>query len=752
MFQFFFKYPRTIFSKGQFVLLCGWPKWTLFLLALAAAAGLAWVIRSRVMRDVRGVRRTQAGVIWLLQTLVVTLVLVLLWKPSIMIAELRPQQNIIALVVDDSRSMGITENGTTRQAAAVKALEGGLLDKLKETFVTRLYRLDSHATRMESLAELHASAPATHIGESLKQLVAETSDLPIGALVLLSDGSDNSGGIDLKTISALRNRRIPVHAVGFGAEHAFRDVEMDDANVAARVLPESRLAARVSFHQRGYLGRRSTLSVRDGDKVLVSREVTFGGEGKIQTETLLFNAGAAGAKEYRFSIDTLPDEENKANNTIIRNVNVESGKRRVLYVEGEPRWEYKFIRRAEDDDPIIHVASMMRTTENKIYRQGVADAKELADGFPVRAEELFGFQGLILGSVEAGYFTSNQLELIREFVDRRGGGLLLLGGRLGLADGGWGQSSIAELIPTSLPSGKTTFERAPSTVELTSAGTDNLICRLVDDPGRNAEQWKKLPYLADHQQPGAPKPGAAVLALSINGGRRAPLLITENYGRGRTAILATGGTWRWQMNQPVGDTSHDMFWRQLLRWLVADTHDHVVASVASEMLFDEGSVRLAAEVRDKDYLPAADASVEANILGPGGIATNVRLAPSADTAGTFQAEWTAEKPGSYVAEIVARRGTEEVGRDTAAFERVDGAAENFHTEQNRELLDSLASQTGGRYWRPEELSKLSSEIPYSAAGITMRERKPLWNMPIVFLIILALRAGEWLLRRRWGIV
>src|SRR6202158_6476572 len=128
MFQFFFKYPRTIFSKGQFVLLCGWPKWTLFLLALAAAAGLAWVIRSRVMRDVRGVRRTQAGVIWLLQTLVVTLVLVLLWKPSIMIAELRPQQNIIALVVDDSRSMGITENGTTGQAAAGKALGGGVLD------------------------------------------------------------------------------------------------------------------------------------------------------------------------------------------------------------------------------------------------------------------------------------------------------------------------------------------------------------------------------------------------------------------------------------------------------------------------------------------------------------------------------------------------------------------------------------------------------------------------------------------------
>ena len=77
-----------------------------------------------------------------------------------------------------------------------------------------------------------------------------------------------------------------------------------------------------------------------------------------------------------------------------RLVNVEAGKRRILYVEGEPRWEYKFIRRAEDDDHIVQVASMLRTTENKIYRQGIDDPKELADGFPSSAEDLFAFQGL----------------------------------------------------------------------------------------------------------------------------------------------------------------------------------------------------------------------------------------------------------------------------------------------------------------------------------------------------------------------
>ena len=140
-------------------------------------------------------------------------------------------------------------------------------------------------------------------------------------------------------------------------------------------------------------------------------------------------------------------------------VNVGSEPRRILYIEGEPRWEYKFIRQAEEDDRMVQIVSMVRTSENKIYRQGIADPKELADGFPSRPEDLFAYQGLIIGSVEAGYFTPAQQELIREFVDRRGGGLLLLGGQFALADGGWNASKLTDLMPTTLPTQPGTFHR-----------------------------------------------------------------------------------------------------------------------------------------------------------------------------------------------------------------------------------------------------------------------------------------------------
>ena len=771
MFEFFFKYPHSVYARGQFALLGAWPKWMLVLLILAAAAGLAWLIRSHLARAAPVMRSWRASVIWGLQTLLAALLLVLLWQPAITVAELKPQQNIIAVLVDDSRSMAISEDGFTRQAQAVKALQSGVLTSLNRSFQTRLYRVDNVPARIDSLKDLRPDAPSTRIGDSLKQLSEETSDLPIGAVVLLSDGDDNTGGIGADAISALRARHIPVHTVGFGRERAGHDVELDDAVVAPRALADSRVAARIALHQRGYAGAKIDLTVRDVSagqvKVLATRTISLGRDGNLQTEILMFDIGGAGAKTLQIAAGPLPGEENTANNTLTRVVNVGSEPRRILYMEGEPRWEYKFIRQAEEDDRMVQIASIDRTSENKIYRQGISDPKELADGFPSRPDDLFVYQGLIVGSVEAGYFTPGQQELIREFVDRRGGGLLLLGGQFALADGGWNASNLTDLLPATLPTQPGTFHREAdpkngtthATAELAPAGVDSAITRLVDDPAANAAKWKKLPYLMDYEDPGTPKPGAAVLANTITPeARKLPLLITENFGRGRTAIMATGGSWRWQMSSPLGDTAHDLFWQQLLRWLVADTPGHVAASVPAQMLLDNGAVTLTAEVRDPQYNPAPDARVEAHILGPSGASALVEMTPVPDSPGQFQAAWSAPKTGAYLTEVTAQRadpnsGTvKELGRDVLTFQRMDGVAENFHTEQNRDLLERLATQTGGQYWKPADLGKLAGAIPFSEAGVTMRETKDLWNLPLVFLVLLLLRFSEWWLRRKWGIV
>lgn len=752
MFEFLFKYPPDVFTHGTFLLLGSWPVWALVALIASAAVGLGWLLWRRIAQSPGALRRGRAAVLWLLQTALVALLLLLLWQPAMSVSTLKPQQNVVAVVVDDSRSMSVADANGTRKDAAVALLRDGLLNSLQKRFVVRLYRAGAEATRIDRLDQLTAALPATHLGESLKTVAADSATLPIGAVVLLSDGADNTGGIDGGTLAQLRERRLPVNAIGFGREQMDKDVELANADVPVRTLANSRMEALVTIRQHGFGGSHARITVRDAGKTLASRDVLLR-DAPSQTETMLLDAGHEGVRDLRISVDPLKGEESPANNQVTRVLYVDPGPRRILYVEGEPRWEFKFIRRAVEDDKQLQLVSMLRTTQNKIYRQGVSSPEELQDGFPTKPEDLFAYQGLILGSVEAAYFTPLQQELIRQFVDRRGGGLLFLGGRASLADGGYKQEPFDDLLPVALPSGKNTFVRDMVEADLTASGKDSLICRVEEDRDMNADRWSRFPLLANYQNVGKVKPGAVELAqMDVPGRGKLPLLVTQNYGRGRTAVFATGGSWRWKMQQPVGDTSQQTVWRQMIRWLSTDTPAQVVASVSQRLLEDSGHLQLRADVRDANYLPACNVDVEARIVAPDGSAETVPLKADSQHSGMYLADWDAPKDGSYIAEITATRPNQNLGRDVITFRREDGVAENFGRTQNRELLEKLAEATGGKYYKPSDARRLGNDISYSEAGISMRETKDLWNMPAVFLAILLLRAAEWLLRRKWGFV
>jgi uncharacterized membrane protein len=753
MLEWLFKYPPTVFLHGQLVLRSAWPRWPLVLSVIAVGLALGWVMRGRRASDTSRTVRWRLPLIWLAQWTMAALILLLLWRPAIAVSELVPQANIIAVLVDDSRSMSIADHGSTRLQQAAQALQGRWFASLGRTFQTRVYRFDSSLVRLPGPdSALIANGPATHINAVLNEFASDTASVPVGAVVLLSDGGDNSGRIDRGTLEVLRQRRIPVHTVGFGAAQVPQDIEIESVALTARALAHSRVTASVDVAQSGFAGRHTSVSVRDGEKLLATRDLLLGADGATVSTELTFDLPDAGPRLLRFQVAALPGEGNARNNELARLVNVEAGPRRILYVEGEPRWEYKFIRRAEEDDAAVQLVSMLRTTENKIYRQGVKDALELADGFPTKPEDLFGFDGLIVGSVDAGYFSAAQQGLMREFVNRRGGGLLLLGGRQALADGVWSGSQLNDLLPVTLPMINGTFHREPARVSLTIAGADSPITRLVDDRAANLALWTKLPTLMDFQDPGRVKPGASELAQMQAGGRTMPLLVTENYGRGRTAVLATGGTWRWQMSLPLGDPTHAVFWHQLLHWLVADTRGQLNAQVSAGILQDDGHVQLLADVRDRNYLPATDAVVNAHLIGPERLQADVSLRAVPGIPGRYQTDWTAPAVGTYVAELTASQGALSAGRDTIAFQRQDGVAENFHTGQNVALLKSLAAETGGRYWSPDDLDGLGRAIPFSDAGVSVQKFQDLWNMPAVFLTLILLRLGEWLLRRRWGVV
>ena len=307
-----------------------------------------------------------------------------------------------------------------------------------------------------------------------------------------------------------------------------------------------------------------------------------------------------------------------------------------------------------------------------------------------------------------------------------------------------------------LPEGKGTFHRDFTGQELTAAGRAEHHLPAGRRPGAQRRALEE--DAADGQLPGSRRAQARRhRAAGIHARGQAasmPLLVTENYGRGRTVLFATEGSWRWKMWMDHDDKTHATFWQQMFRYLVTDTPGQVTATTPKA-----GAVRRHARA---DPRGSARQGVQARDQRQSAGALHwARMAPAppwnwrrcrskkASTAG----EWTAEKPGSYVAEIIAGREQEEIGQRRADLPpRRRRGGELPYLAEPRAAGEALASRPAGGTTQPDEASKLASEISYSEAGITTRETRDLWDMPVVFLLALGIRAAEWLLRRKWGVV
>src|SRR5690606_38970938 len=206
-------------------------------------------------------------------------------------------------------------------------------------------------------------------------------------------------------------------------------------------------------------GGTARIKVYDGDTFLSTTEVELD---PTQSSTMAFidvEVEEPGQLDLRFTLDPLNGERSLANNSRASVVDVPEARYRILYVEGEPRWEYKFLQRALSDDPSIQLSTLLKVTPNKFYRQGIDNPEELADGFPTERHELFAYDALMIGSMNVAAFTAEQQQMIRDFVSERGGSLLMLAGLNGLGLGGWGESVVSEVLPSRLDQQDAAFVR-----------------------------------------------------------------------------------------------------------------------------------------------------------------------------------------------------------------------------------------------------------------------------------------------------
>jgi uncharacterized membrane protein len=758
--RFLFGHEQAVFTNGRFGFDVRPSALLLVVIFLLAAVFIYFIyLRPRI----RLPTRTTATLIALRATLLM-LMIVLLLRPVVVVSSVIPRSSYVALVVDDSLSMKLHDaaGGAMRLDTVKQALlntgPNSFLSRLEQKFKTNLYGFSSALSRLKDANDLYGEGRTSDLSGALDETIKRSSGMPLSAIVLATDGASNVPSDITNTLRELRARDIAVFTIGVGDTAKPLDAELTRINMPRRVLAGSRVNIETFVGLSGYSATRVLLGVREDGRAIKTEEFNLRGN-DTQAINLEITPTTPGVHRYTVEITPLDGEITVDNNKQDALVEVIPGPLRLLHVEGEPRWELGKIREAlQLNEKNIVLVSLQRTGENKFYRQGIGNQTELTTGFPRTEEELFSYDGLVLGSVEAGFFSADQLRSIEAFVARRGGGLLVLGGRLSFDGGKYKGTPLDDLLPLSLAGGPVDDANSYAPVYkplLTDAGQAHPITRLNDDRVANQKIWNDLPPISVSEALTNVKPGATVLleARKLDGsGAHVPLLVQQRYGRGQTLALTTSDTWRWRMRMDAKNNSHETFWRQMLRYVVSGTPQQTEVSTTKDVYSMDDTVNIVADLRDKKFNAVGDAHATARVTKPSGATVDVPLKfTTLNNANIYTGEFKADELGQHRIELVGTSAS--LGQLSAQANVLvsDLNREYYSAAQNSDLLKRISAETGGKYYTPAQVQSLLDDLTYRQTPYSERVTKDLWDMPVNFLLLIGLLSAEWFLRKREGL-
>jgi uncharacterized membrane protein len=799
VFEFLFKYRPLVFERGDLSIAAPWWVGALAAVGIILAVPILLQYRATATSD----RRLDHWILSGLRTVALMVLLFCLLRPVLLISTVVPRRNYIAVILDDSRSMRVADEDDVARGTRVLELFGADSDEdgtdpatrpnasegvgegpgqpahdssaslapseagdigrirqaLEDRFRVRFYRFSGDAERMAEPDAMRFAGERTGLSSALARVQQEMAGLPFSGMVLVTDGADNADRPLAETLLALQAASVPVYTVGLGRERIAPDVEVRRVEAPRRVLRGTTLVADVILSHAGLSGRTARLDVEDGGRILGTQEVELGSDGEIPIQ-IQFAMEESGPRQLRFRVRPIDGEAVADNNSRLALVEVWDNRQKVLYFEGSPRPEIAFLRRAVADDENLQVVTLVRTAEEKFWRGAVDDAEELAGGFPSTREELFAYSGFVLGDVEASFFTHDQLQMIADFVGQRGGGLLVLGGQRAFAEGGYAGTPLADALPVVLDAGAES-ELVEVSPQLTPAGRRHPAMRIAADESTSADRWSTLPGVTSVNRVERLKPGAVTLLTGEPEGGGSPrvMLAHQRYGRGTAIAFAIQDSWLWQMHAdvPVDDETHETLWRQLLRWLVHDVPRRVRLDLPDGSTPPAEPVTIRAEVEDERFLRVNGASVAARVTGPDGIPREVPLEWTVEGDGEYEGRFVPDEEGLYEIETVATLPgppgdpgiTPLVG--TGHLRVGAPELEPFDAGRRTALLERIADETGGRFYPLDEIDALPEEIRYTESGDTVLEEQPLWDMPILFLLLGLLLSAEWGFRRWRGL-
>jgi len=729
--------------------------WWILVLVVCAAGATAWLAyRNLAASPFR--RGTLTGI----RFVSLLLLVLFLMRPVATTDDRAARDAVVPILVDTSRSMGIQDAAGLRRIDRARTIvTDRLLPAFKGRFRTEVLGFGDSVAAITP-DKLAATARRTDLGAALAAVRERYRGQVIAGVVVLTDGGDTTG----TTEQAAADAGLPVYPIGVGSRTLTGDREVLSVTAAEAVMDDSRVDLAVSAvsHAEGTAPIQLRL-LENGRPIEVRRPVSPGNGTPVREVFQVFPRRGA-ATVYTVETDVAPGElvpENNARSVLIQGP---SRPRRILLVEGAPGFEHSFLKRALAEDDGLEIDSVIRKGRNEqgtdtFYIQAAKSRSDaLTSGYPSKPESLFLYDALVLANVDGSMLTRAQLDATRDFVSRRGGGLLVLGARSFLRQGLM-DTALEEALPLQLADRESSgvlpaaAARGINRVSLTAEGARHPIMQLAGDPDDTRKRWDAAPALAAIAPLGGPRPGASVLAVTSGaGGSARALIAVQRYGEGRAMVFAGEAAWRWRMMLPASDRSYDTFWRQSVRWLALPAGDPLTVSVPAGATPGD-LLPLRVLVRDTEYQPQRGVDVDVRVSGPDGRLEQLRAAPEtgADTEGRFVAAYRATQPGVYRVTAEAHNGSRSLG-STSSSMLVGGAdVEMTDPRLNSQLLQRVALASGGRMTDEADAATLGDSLVAKLPAAALAVRRDLWHNGWSFSTILLLLAAEWILRRRWGL-
>ena len=715
----------------------------------------------------------------------------------------RPRSGANAFIVltDDSQSMTVKSGSRIRSEGLQDLLKEESLwrTRLQQDFDVRSYRFDEQLRHVDDPSTLTYEGIGSGLFGALATLQTRFHSRPVAGALVFSDGNATDQPIS-------DDYDFPLYVVVDDDADEMRDIRIQQMNVSQTNFETSPVSVTAVIEAQSYKGQSITARVVDqAGQPLESQDIEVNRQGTAEFK-FRFRPEDPGLSFHRLEtfltgsdLDLSDgDELTIANNRRWMTTDRGGGPFRILYVGGRPNWEFKFLRRALDEDDEIELRGLVRIAKkqpkfsfqdrsglsdrNQLFegfededeedletfdqtvfiRLGVDDDAELADGFPQDADTLFGYHAIILDDVEAKFFTAEQMLLMRRFVSQRGGGLMMLGGAESFGGGAHDKTPLGEVLPVYAKRADRLLSDITDAIasrgeslswNLSREGWLQDWTRVRSSEAEERKRFSQLVGLEVINPIAGLKPGASLIAtLQSLDTDPIPALVTQRFGRGRSAALLAGDLWRWGMHrEDPKQQDLQQFWRQVIRWLVAEVPMRV-SLTAEPSRSSFGSRTVAVTVKDEQYLPHDNAEVRVEVTTPDGEVVELTAEPSDQEAGVYLADYFPRDDGPYrVSAMVVTADGQDLPSKQAGWTTQRAAFEFERLATNRQLLEDVARQSGGEVVQARNLERFVADLPSRQVPVTESWTYPLWHQPWVLILAIVCLCSEWGIRRWRGL-